>query len=226
MGIIFERFLLKKSIRDFRLDEDGDIIGVFGTLTGLDYTNSVCKVNLHGEIIKNVVEFPNNQYFRRGPGDQIISAISGWEKNTVISTIDKMFFVYGYPESYELNVIDKRGQLLFKIRKDEPFHKFPPEERRMSKERNYGDYQPFFYLIFTDTEGRIYVQTNKTWNEDNVKEKHIDIFNKDGYYLYRTTLPKHTYVIKNGYLYAIEVSDDEIIKRYKIKNWDQIITEI
>ncbi len=221
-GNYMQEVLVKKSIRDFRLDEDGNIIGVFGTLSGLDFTHSICKVNLLGEIIKNVIEFPNNMYIKRGPGDLIISSYSGWEKNTLISTINKTNFVYGYPETYELNVIDKSGQLLFKIRKDEPLRKFPLEERRLRKGRNLGDYQPFFYLILSDSEGRIYVQTNKTWNEDNVKEKHIDIFNKDGYYLYRTTLPKHTYVIKNGYLYAIEVSDDEIIKRYKIKNWDQI----
>jgi hypothetical protein len=58
--------------------------------------------------------------------------------------------------------------------------------------------------------------------EKDVTEKKVDIFSKDGYYLYKTTLPKHTHVIKNGYLYAREVEDDELVKRYKIKNWNQI----
>lgn len=221
-GNYLREIIVKKSIMDFGLDDDGNIIGVFGTLSGLDYTHSICKVNLMGEIIKNVAEFPNNEDIRRGPVSTIVGSYSGLEKNTLISTIDEKNFIFGYPETYELSVIDKKGQLLFKIRKDEPLHKFPPEERGIRKERIYGIYQPFFYLILTDTEGRFYVQTNKTWNEDNVKEKHVDIFNKDGYYLYKTTLPKYTYVIKNGYLYALKVSDDEIIKRYKIKNWDQI----
>ncbi|MCK4646688.1 MAG: PQQ-binding-like beta-propeller repeat protein [Candidatus Aminicenantes bacterium] len=40
--------------------------------------------------------------------------------------------------------------------------------------------------------------------------------------MYKTTLPRDTYVIKNGYLYALEVRDNEIVKRFKIKNWNRI----
>jgi hypothetical protein len=50
----------------------------------------------------------------------------------------------------------------------------------------------------------------------------VDIFSKDGYYLYKTILPKQTRVIKIGYLYTLEVEDDKLVKLFKIKNWDKI----
>jgi hypothetical protein len=215
-------FQIKKSFSDFRLDEDGNIIGIFQTRSELSFTNSVCKVNPLGEIVETYAEFPFNKYARKTPGGGIMTSTTGWEKNSLISKINNKTFVYGYPEKYDLSVIDKNGQLLYKITKDEPFRKFPAEKRRRLKEMNLGDFQPFYYLIIADDRGRIYVQTNKTWDEEDVKIKEMDIFSKDGYYLYKTTLPRNTYVIKNGYLYALEVRDNEVVKRFKIKNWDQI----
>lgn len=212
----------KKSFSDFRLDEDGNIIGVFRTLSESSRTNSICKVNLEGKIVETYAEFPYNRFMQRHAAGGVISAITGWEKDVLITKINNKTFVYGYSGKYDLSVIDKNGQLLYKIKKDEPARKFPAKKRDKLKKINLGEYQPFYYLIFTDSEGRIYVQINKTWLEEDVTEKEVDIFSKDGYYLYKTTLPKHTYVIKNGYLYALEVEDDELVKRFRIKNWDQI----
>jgi hypothetical protein len=83
------------------------------------------------------------------------------------------------------------------------------------------EYKPYFYALFVDDLGRIYVQRNQAdWHVEENVQKDIDIFSKDGYFLYRTKLPKDTYVIRNGYVYCCEVGDEEIIKRYRIKNWE------
>jgi len=215
-------FKIQKSFYDFRVDKDGNIIGIFRTLSDLSRTNSVCKVNSVGEIIETYAEFPYNQYIEKRPGGLILSATTGWEKNLFISSIDNQTFVYGYPEEYELCVIDESGHPLYRIKKDEPLRKFPAKERDTAKKYNLGEYQPFYYLVFTDDKGRIYVQTNKTWAEEDVKKKEVDIFSKEGYYLYKTILPKHTYVIQKGYLYALEINEMELVKRFKIKNWEEI----
>jgi hypothetical protein len=221
-GNYIKRFKIKKSFSDFRLGDDGNIIGIFRTLSELSQTNSVCKVNSVGEIVETYTEFPYNMFTQRRSGGSIISVTTGWEKDLFISKINNHTFVYGYAEEYELGVIDENGHPLYKIKKDVPRRKFPADKRDRLKKLNLGEFQPFYYLIFTDNKGRIYVQTNKTWTEEDVKLKEVDIFSKNGYFLYKTTLPKDTYVIKNGYLYALEVDDYEIIKRLKINNWDQI----
>jgi len=221
-GIHIKGIKTKKSFSDFRLDEDGNIIGIFRSYSELSQTYSVCKANLKGEIVETYAEFPDNRFRQRWSETAVFSVITGWEKNVLITKINNQTFVYGHSGKYNLGVIDESGQLLYKIKKDEPLRKFPAKERDRLKKINLGEYQPFYYLIFTDSEGRIYIQTNKTWLEEDVTEKEVDIFSKDGYYLYKTTLPKHTHVIKNGYLYSREVEDDELVKRFRIKNWDQI----
>jgi hypothetical protein len=40
--------------------------------------------------------------------------------------------------------------------------------------------------------------------------------------LYKTKLPKHTFIIRYGYAYTLEAEEEELIKRYKIKNWSTI----
>ncbi len=212
----------KKIFNDFRLDEDGNIIGIFRTLSESSQTKSVCKANLGGEIVETYAEFPYNQFMQRFSETGVFSVITGWEKDVLITKINNQTFVYGHSGNYNLNVIDKNGQLLYKIKKDEPLRKIPAKRRDKLKKSNLGEYQPFYYLIFTDSEGRIYVQTNKTRHEEDVTKKEVDIFSKDGYYLYKTTLPIYTHFIKNGCLFAREIEDEELVKRFKIKNWDQI----
>jgi len=53
----------------------------------------------------------------------------------------------------------------------------------------------------------------------------LDSFSKDGYFLYKSTIPRGTYIIKDGFLYAYVMDEDsgeELVKRFRIKNWDQI----
>jgi hypothetical protein len=57
------------------------------------------------------------------------------------------------------------------------------------------------------------------------EEKEVDVFNRQGFYLYRTKLPRNTYVIKNGYLYAHDLNEEEgleSVKKYEITNWKQL----
>ena len=91
--------------------------------------------------------------------------------------------------------------------------------------------KPYFYGILTDSRGRIYVQRNQAsetiqgYGPIDKEEKEVDVFNRQGYLLYRTKLPRNTYVIKNGYLYAHDLNEAEgleSVKRYKITNWEQL----
>ena len=53
----------------------------------------------------------------------------------------------------------------------------------------------------------------------------FDVFSKDGYYLYKTVCKHTPFLIKDGYYYTRlqnEESGEVFVKRYIIKNWDQI----
>jgi hypothetical protein len=181
------------------------------------------ETNSRGELIKEFGEFPDHAsiYIKKGKYPGLFSNPYGYTLH--ISRIDNQSYIYGYSKEYELNVINKDGQLLYKITKDAPRHEFSQKER--SQLGTDSKYELFFYKILADSEARIYVQTNKTWNEEESVVKKIDIFSKNGYFLYKTTLPRNTYVIKEGFLYTLILNEEkglELVKRFKIKNWDKL----
>jgi len=165
----------------------------------------------------------------------------GYEHDLFISKIDNQAFIHACSKDYELNIIDKEGNIIFKIIKDEPHKKITAKEKdeienkikldAMTKGNpireislNFPEYKPFFYSIFTDCRGRIYVQRNPGKRREN-GIRVFDIFSRDGYYLYRATIPIPPLIIENGYLYASIMNEDtgeELVQRFKIKNWEQI----
>ena len=119
-----------------------------------------------------------------------------------------------------------------KIKKIESPQSFSAEEKRLQKstKQRYESweipqYKPFFYSMFSDSKGRIYVQKNRTKGFDFEINKEVDIFSADGYFMYRSIIPRGTYLIKDGFLYDYFMNEDtgaELVRRFKIKNWDLI----
>ena len=236
----------EENLIDFYLDSDRNIWGKFWW----PGYHSLKKVNHQGKVEKTLAKFPfelvNKTVRAERLGNNkvrslIFTTTHGYEHDLFISKIDNQAFIHACSKDYELNIIDKEGNIIFKIRKDEPYKKITSKEkdeiengikmRVMMKgypireiSLNFPEHMPFFYSIITDCKGRIYVQTK--WEDREGKKIRVyDIFSRDGYYLYRTIIPNRPYVIKKGYLYTCIVNEDtvnEFVKRYKIRNWDQI----
>ena len=158
-------------------------------------------------------------------------AYSQLEHDLIIGNFDPYSFVCGFSKEYDLKIIDSEGKVLLGIQKDEAFHKIPPTDiKRLIKSPAFfrlPPHMPFFYSFLVDSQKRIYVQTNMNQHEPK-SDNRVDIFNKQGYYLYRSTLPRHTAVIREASLYAFKVEEDEemdSVKRYRILNWKQIKEE-
>jgi WD40 repeat protein len=165
----------------------------------------------------------------------------GYEYDAFLSKVDSNTFVYGHSKKYELVAVDKSGKTLFIIRKNESPIKITKTERdRITNKEirhiresgnqisdlslEFPDYKPYFYSIKTDDLSRIYVRKNPGSRESNTNHEY-DVFNKEGLYLYKIHLNYYPDVIKNGYIYTRITNEEtglEQIKRYRIKNWDQI----
>ncbi len=144
---------------------------------------------------------------------------SPWHLYFCCISEDRM--VFGNSYEYKLNVANSAGNSLFIIEKEER-----PELR------------PFFDEIRSDDLGNIYVRRISHEGQGLARvPPFYDLFNKNGRYLYRIRWPFKLSqnfklgLIKSGYLYrSDQVSgsrDDqrnrpEIMKRYKIKNWDAL----
>ena len=212
---------LENAVQDFRVAPDGTILALMNTISETTATHHLCRVGSDGQVAKNYAEAPYTMYLER-TGDGISGGTTGQELAIQFNILDDCSFVYGYSKEYELTVMDFSGRVLYRIRKDEPYPTFTSGEKAGYKRIPVPDFKPHFYAIFTDDFGRIYVQRNKTWAEETNIQKAIDVFSKEGHFLYKTKLPKNTQLIGNGYIYALESDEEELIKRYKIKNWNTL----
>jgi hypothetical protein len=163
----------------------------------------------------------------------------GYEHRFQFCAFGPQTFVYGFSSDYELNIIDSTGKLLFKIQKESPPLSISKKEKDAVREK-YRDspiknvnnipfpkHKPHYGYILSDGDW-IFVMQYKS-PQDQREEWPMDIFDAQGHYLYKSTLPVRPKLIKNGFVYLIDSSDESgnvRIKRYKIKNWEQIKREI
>jgi hypothetical protein len=233
----------------FYLDSDRCIWGKF-SLPGINVMyRSIKKLTLTGKVEKTFAEFPYHiqrieiSKTREGNTTSLLAAMvnTGYEDDLFISKVDNHTFIYGHSKKYELVAVDKAGNLLFMIRKDEPPIKITKNERERIKNRikegimmqghyvpeislKFPDYKAHFYSIITDDKSRIYVRKNPLPRYSNTNHEY-DVFNREGLYLYNLHLDHYPEVIKDGYMYTRIVSEEtgeEQVKRFKIKNWNQI----
>jgi len=159
----------------------------------------------------------------------------GYEHKFHLGAIDSQIFVYGFSSDYLLNVIDFAGKLLFKFQKESSSLPISKEEKDAVKEK-YRDspiknlnnipfpkHKPYFGRILTYGDW-IFVMHYRS-PQDQSEVWTMDIFDKHGYYLYEGIFPIQPKIIKDGFVYRIDSSDETgniRVKRYKIINWAQI----
>jgi len=198
-------------LHDFYLDSDGCIWGKF-SLPGIETYRFIKKLNLTGKVEKTFVEIPYHTQnitiskTREGNTSYISGYFftHGYEDDLFISRVDNDTFIYGHSKKYELVAVDKAGNVLFIIRKDESPIKITKNERERVKDRikegimmqghyvpeisiKFPDYKAYFYSIITDDKSRIYVRKNPRSREPNTNHEY-DVFDKEGIYLYRINL--------------------------------------
>jgi hypothetical protein len=221
--VVFEHFFY-----DLALDSIGSLWAIEFDQEGedevtADLFKALVRLNHPGQMEKKVVRFPFDLYRERWK-EGVFLRSTGFEYDLFFSPVDEQNMIYGYSKEYEMNVIDLAGNARLRIRKEEPYRSFAPEERGKSKKVRLPEYKPYFFALFSDSAGRIYAQRNNARKADPT-EKEFDIFSKDGYYLYKTICQHTPYVIKDGYYYTRIQNDDTgevFVKRFKIKNWEQI----
>jgi len=183
------------------------------------------KINPKGDTLLSIANFPYEIYSKRTSETSSISFKTGFEHDLHLARIDENIFLYGYSEKYELYAIDNQGKSLFKATKEESAKSIAAPYIKGEVAAILPKHEPFFYSIFSDDEGRYYVLRNNI-RATRGKSNEFDIFSRDGYFLYRTTFSYgRAFHIKNGYLYARHILEDtglEVIKRFKIKNWNSI----
>jgi len=151
-------------------------------------------------------------------------------------------FVYGFSETYRIHVADVEGRTVLLIAKDEKPQSISGKEKDETRESGiyaligtnekklddgmFPDHRPFFGQILTDDAGRIYVVRSGSILDKDASRK-VDVFSKDGYYLYAVAWRSFPSVLKAGFFYEVredkETSEYEVVRR-RIKNWSSMKT--
>jgi len=223
------------------------ILGPGGTLVGAPQPNiqeeggpknKLLQLGPDGEMLRTIATYPVNG---ASPGQLLIHWYVG--QIAFCPRPDDSFF-YGFSLDYKVHIAGREGQELFAFSKVEESQTITSQEADMTRESGafiwYGqgdprkapldmpDHRPFFTRFISDDLGRLYVIRFKPITEKDVKTSEIDVFSKDGYYLYRMTWPFVPQVIKGGFLYEVR-QDEEAgltrIIRHRIENWADFRSE-
>jgi hypothetical protein len=239
-GIFKKNIVIKTFLAGLMLGPGGTIVG--RTQPNIREEggpkNELLQLGPDGELLRTIATYPVNG---ASPGQVLYHWYVG---QLAFSPRSEGSFFYGFSLDYTVHVADGEGRELFAFSKAEENSAITGREADLTRESGifawYGqgdpktaplgmpDHRPFFTRLYSDDVGRLYVVRFKPITEKDVTPSDIDVFSKDGIYLYRTTWPFIPQVIKGGFLYEVR-QDEEAgltrIIRQKIKNWADFRTD-
>lgn len=185
-----------------------------------------------GEVLRTVAEYRGE--FKES---QVAILLHHYSNILALASLSPDKFIYGFSGEYRLNVADAGGQTILSIAVDEKPLSISGQERAEIKkggahiaiatndttirDSDFPDHRPFFGRIFTDDAGRIYVARTRSILDKDAPWA-IDVFSKDGFYIYRMFWSSFPSAIQGGFLYEVRTDKDSgeyFIIRSKIKNW-------
>lgn len=182
---------------------NGNILALTNEMNPKGLTQRIDVLNPGSEKTKTIAEHTIAMDKLENP-----SSSTGFGPMLYLSPFDKEMSIYWNSAEYRLFLIDSFGGIVRIIEKDE----------LQKKER-------YFTRLFTCEDGLIFVERGERGSE---KEwtSYFDIFDNNGYCIFKAyTDGISADIIKTGYIYTLDMNSEtgsQYIKRYKIKNWDQI----
>jgi hypothetical protein len=131
--------------------------------------------------------------------------------------------VYGYNETYELQILDSGGKIIKKIVKEYDPVKITKKEKQEAEKKysprnkiDYPQFRPAYRYFTLDDEDRIYVQTSEKTEDGS--GYYYDVFDSEGKYIAKIPLKARPQVLKKNKLYTIEEDEEgfHMVKRYKV----------
>ncbi len=247
-GVYIDSIPFDNNINDFFLDIVGNVYTFIMQNDEEGSKKYLIKYDRQGKIVKRIAEFSDVQSVQSRDSSGVTASYKAYHQYNYwpfLLPISEEQFIYAYPSDYVITTMSYKGEIGAKIEKDEPpkpisgaekdfiinqiEEAFERRGRKPPREVveascQFPPHRPFFYGMTVDDKGRIYIRKARSVLDESGQAE-FDIFSNDGYYLYKTFLSFSPEIINNGLLYDIFTSEEtgEVkIKRYKVKNWDQI----
>jgi len=239
-GLFIKNVPLKTFLSALTLGPGGMIVGTTqpNPRTEGGPKNEFVQLGPDGEIQRTIARFPAYGVSK----DQMLQH---WYTGGIsFCPRSKDSLYYGFSLEYEIDVVDGEGRSLLVFSKAEKAQGITGEERDLTREKGIyawsgmgdpktadlgmPDHRPFFRNFASDDMGRLYVVRFRPITEKAIATRDVDVFSKDGTYLYQMTWPFIPQVIKGGFLYEVRQDEDQgltRIIRHRIKNWGDFKAE-
>ncbi len=219
-------FKAKKPISDFYIDKDENIYTLTREFSESGVLKIFVKFDREGNELKKIAKFleVDVKVIRRGGGGVMGGVKHPYSFDTFFCSLQGDYLCYGENSEYKLFIYDLEGNLKKIFSKEERSQSISAEEKeKLSRTEGVfiPPYRPFFKGILSDEKGRIWVIRTKSLLERDKTEK-IEIFSKNGVYLYELELHFLPKIIRNGNIWVIDKDEEErtLIKKLRIKNYD------
>ena len=241
---------LNHNFTEFISDNQDNIIAVSHVVTEDGTKKSIVKYDSKGKETHKLADFETVQAEIRKNEDGKPSSLTVYHEYNYLPYMypkDNTQFYYGYPSMYKLYLMDNSGNINMVIEKKESPQSITRKEknhivdgiekqlsrmnRRFSRVHiedacKFPPHRPFFNGIFSDENGILFIARVSSVIEEEGSNFNFDIFNSEGIYLYKSSLPFAPSYIDKGCIYRIRTNEDSgetnIIK-YKVKNWNKVL---
>ncbi|MCX6569190.1 MAG: 6-bladed beta-propeller [Candidatus Aminicenantes bacterium] len=232
-GLFVRNVSIANSLMRKMLGPGGSFIGTTQpSLAQGDPKLELIKVEPDGKTLRTIAEFRNEL-------SQAKEAIAFHYYSTWINfaPVSADSFAYGFSGEYRIWYADAEGRTLFvmtKTEKPQAISAGEKDETRKNgltlwmggKSRDEGaffpDHRPYFAQFMADDAGRLYVPRFNSILEKDAPIR-VDVFSREGVYLYRTTWASWPTAIRSGFLYEVREdpeTSEYLVIRQKITNWE------
>lgn len=232
-GIFIKKVTFKTFVSAFVLGPQGTIIGT--RQPGFEPggpKHSLVQLDRDGSVLRTIAEFRGE--LNEG---QKAYALHWYSPDFAFSPLTPETFCYGFSDQYNIHLADSEGDTISMVTVDEKPQAISGKEKDETHKSGmfissgqtqnreeliiFPDHRPFFRSILNDDKGRFYVVRFKSILEKDAPSQ-VDVFSKDGIYLYSMTWAFIPAAIKHGCLYEVRIDEEtgEVrIIRHRIKNW-------
>jgi hypothetical protein len=213
---------------EFFVSHRRDIFAFVRDMEKAGVVRRLVQFNSKGKRTETIAEFQDSGFLviKGKEGGTVMGGIlHQYSPNAYLYSLDKDSFCYGYnleDRIYIYNITEKKNKSI----------PLPAAKELISSDevkyfdKKYGNFaqlpthRPFFKKLLCDEKGRIYVfRVNPILGDE--KSRTIDVFNKEGNYIYQLQSSENPILIRHGYFYTLaeDESKDVIVKRFRIKNY-------
>jgi len=232
-GTFKEIIRLKYSIPSFPLessrfyiDKESYIYSFSREYSELGLKKSLIKSDSQGNVIKKLIEINEEDIeVKTSKSGGIVGGIQhAYSPASFFCVVQNSFLCFGENLEYRFFLIDFSGKIKTIVIQDGKSQSISSEEKsKLGKNVTLPPHRPFFNKILSDEKGRIYIIKTKSILDMNNVVK-VDIFSRDGQYLYKSEFPYFPKIIENGSIFVIDKDEEgkRAIKKLEIRNYHKL----